>query len=74
MRDALGWWKPKMVPIEQMTEVMNVKGAGADTIKIGGWCRIKRGLYKGDVGKIVEREDNKVRMRACACDMIFVPG
>uniref|UniRef100_A0AAV1UIT8 Transcription elongation factor SPT5 n=1 Tax=Peronospora matthiolae TaxID=2874970 RepID=A0AAV1UIT8_9STRA len=54
-------WSMKLVPIHEMTSVLNVQTRRKPLVA-GAWARIKRaGMYKGDLCKIVEILDNGSR-------------
>ncbi|KAL9646683.1 hypothetical protein ABK040_001106 [Willaertia magna] len=44
----------KLVPIKEMPDVLNVNQLSTKLkdLKVGDWVRVKRGTYKGDVGKV----------------------
>eukprot|EP01096_Ripella_sp_DP13-Kostka_P000139 TRINITY_DN10205_c0_g1_i1.p1 TRINITY_DN10205_c0_g1~~TRINITY_DN10205_c0_g1_i1.p1 ORF type:complete len:1025 (-),score=456.25 TRINITY_DN10205_c0_g1_i1:51-2990(-) len=50
---VIGINRPKLVPINEMTDVMKIKRT-KELPKIGTFARVKRGLYKGDLVKIIE--------------------
>ena len=59
-RGLFFWNKPgqsknlHMVPLKEMTEVVRVAAAEVQAAaEMGGWVRIKRGAYGGDLGKVV---------------------
>lgn len=51
-------WGFKLVPIKEMPEVVSIPKR-KKTLKKGDWCRVKRGLYKGDIAQILEIDDTK---------------
>ncbi|OWZ22081.1 Transcription elongation factor SPT5 [Phytophthora megakarya] len=54
-------WSMKLVPIHEMTSVLNVKTKRKPLVA-GAWARMKRaGLYKGDLCKVIEILDNGAR-------------
>jgi transcription elongation factor SPT5 len=44
-------WSIKLVPINEMTSVLTV-ASKKKALKEGAWVRIKRGVYKDDLGKV----------------------
>ena len=60
MRDLM-WYKPTMVATKEMVEVFAVK-AQIREIAVGSWARTKRGTYAKDLCKIMEHENNKLRV------------
>jgi transcription elongation factor SPT5 len=44
-----------LVPMAQMTSVLRVSTQNVD-LQQGAWVRIKRGLYQGDIGQVVEAD------------------
>eukprot|EP00968_Pinguiococcus_pyrenoidosus_P026203 scaffold7060_cov280-Pinguiococcus_pyrenoidosus.AAC.8 len=46
--------KIKLVPLNQMTEVLNVARKARKPLRNGRWIRMKRGIYKGDLAKVLE--------------------
>ncbi|GMF09296.1 unnamed protein product [Phytophthora lilii] len=54
-------WSMKLVPIHEMTSVLNVQTRRKPLVA-GAWARMKRaGLYKGDLCKVIEILDNGAR-------------
>uniref|UniRef100_A0A7S1XNW4 KOW domain-containing protein n=1 Tax=Phaeomonas parva TaxID=124430 RepID=A0A7S1XNW4_9STRA len=49
--------KIKLVPLGQMTEVLNVARRAKKPLREGQWVRLKRGVYKGDLAKVLEMVD-----------------
>ena len=47
----MGQYKQTMVPITEMTEVLKVTKDSAQ-VKVGQWVRLKRGLFKDDLGQV----------------------
>lgn len=45
-----------LVPIEQMVDSININKKETE-IPVGGWVRIERGTYAGDLGKVIEVSD-----------------
>ena len=41
-----------MIPIKEMTDVLRVV-KGVQDLQVDGWVRLKRGLYKDDIAKVL---------------------
>ena len=54
----LGAFKQQMIPLTEMPDVLKVVRDVA-TIKRGSWVRLKRGIYKDDIGQVEEVEPNE---------------
>ncbi|KAI3874046.1 hypothetical protein MKW92_034123 [Papaver armeniacum] len=50
-----------LVPIKEMTDVVSVKGKALDIVK-DMWVRMKIGMYKGDIAKVVSMPDMRQRV------------
>ncbi|KAK9097434.1 hypothetical protein Sjap_022931 [Stephania japonica] len=48
--------KPSLVPIKEMTDVLSVETKAID-ISRDTWVRMKNGMYKGDLAKVVDVDD-----------------
>ncbi|MCL7033783.1 hypothetical protein MKW94_014193 [Papaver nudicaule] len=46
----------RLVPITEMTDVVSAKGKATDIVK-DMWVRMKVGIYKGDIARVVSRPD-----------------
>ncbi|ORY05248.1 transcription elongation factor Spt5 [Basidiobolus meristosporus CBS 931.73] len=55
-------FKLTLVPIGEMVDVINVQKKEADLIP-GGWVRLKRGNYSGDLAQILEIADTQESVR-----------
>eukprot|EP01135_Chromosphaera_perkinsii_P005299 Nk52_evm7s335 gene=Nk52_evmTU7s335 len=53
---SLGQWKQDIVPIREMPEVFAVNKKVV-TLEPNSWVRVKRGVYKEDVGQVVSMEE-----------------
>jgi len=53
-----------MVPINEMPEVLRVKTEQTE-IMVKQWVRVKRGIYKGDIGQIdrVDPSQKQIRLK-----------
>ncbi|MCL7044681.1 hypothetical protein MKW94_005301, partial [Papaver nudicaule] len=51
----------KLVPIKEMRDVLTVKDKGSDIIE-DMWVRVKIGIYKGDLAKVVNVSDIRQRV------------
>ena len=49
---GVNYSKVKMVPLEDMPDVLRVRQIAGTTIKPGAWVRVKRGVYAGDLGQV----------------------
>lgn len=58
----LHWFKPVMVPIKEMVPVLSVESRVAD-VEIGSWARCKRGTYAGDICKVMDKDEDRVRVK-----------
>ncbi|KAI9323900.1 hypothetical protein BX666DRAFT_2038802 [Dichotomocladium elegans] len=47
-----------LVPIKDMIDSINIQKKETE-IPIGGWVRVKRGVYTGDLGKVLEISDSQ---------------
>ena len=66
-------WSLKWVPVNEMTAVLNIV-AQKKPIAEKQWVRIKRGLYKGDLGRVELVMDSGAKVRDHAymqCCMLF---
>lgn len=52
------------VPIKEMTSVVNVSHERKH-LKENAWVRVKRGAYKGDLGRVKRLLESGSRVRAC---------
>ncbi|RZC57662.1 hypothetical protein C5167_004963 [Papaver somniferum] len=50
-----------LVPIKEMTDVVSAKGKALDIVK-DMWVRMKIGIYKGDIAKVVSVPDMRQRV------------
>ncbi|RZC57663.1 hypothetical protein C5167_004957 [Papaver somniferum] len=50
-----------LVPIKEMTDVVSAKGKALDIVK-DMWVRMKIGMYKGDIAKVVSVPDMRQRV------------
>ncbi|KAI3934243.1 hypothetical protein MKW98_009224 [Papaver atlanticum] len=50
-----------LVPIKEMTDVVSAKGKAVDIVK-DMWVRMKIGIYKGDIAKVVSVPDMRQRV------------
>eukprot|EP01080_Neovahlkampfia_damariscottae_P012186 gene12186-5773_t len=48
----------KLVPTKEMSEILTIQDKGIE-IKKGDWVKIKRGVYKGDVGQVFEVDETR---------------
>ncbi|MCL7031569.1 hypothetical protein MKW94_025758 [Papaver nudicaule] len=46
----------RLVPIKEMTDVVSAKGKAIDIVK-DMWVRMKAGIYKGDIARVVSEPD-----------------
>ncbi|CAO1614833.1 unnamed protein product [Sympodiomycopsis kandeliae] len=46
-----------MVPIGEMADLLKITKLQA-TVKIGGWVRLKRGKYAGDLAQVIDQAEN----------------
>lgn len=46
-----------MVPIDEMADLLKITKLQA-TVKIGGWVRLKRGKYAGDLAQVIDQAEN----------------
>ena len=60
----LGIYRQTMVPINEMTDVLRVTKDNSQ-IKVNQWVRLKRGLYKDDLGQVdyVDTAQNQVHLK-----------
>lgn len=60
----MGQWKQEMVPIKEMTDVLKVVKEQVG-LKKNQWVRLKRGLYKDDIGQVdyYDLAQNTVHLR-----------
>ncbi|XP_030848891.1 transcription elongation factor SPT5 [Strongylocentrotus purpuratus] len=60
----IGQWTQKMVPIKEMTDVLKVVKETA-MLKGKAWVRLKRGVYKDDLGQVdyVDQTQNQVILK-----------
>ncbi|CAG2112451.1 unnamed protein product [Medioppia subpectinata] len=60
----LGIYRQTMVPINEMTDVLRVTKDNQQ-IKVNQWVRLKRGLYKDDLGQVdyVDTAQNQVHLK-----------
>ncbi|XP_054161598.1 transcription elongation factor SPT5-like [Oppia nitens] len=60
----LGLYRQTMVPINEMTDVLRVT-KDSQQIKVNQWVRLKRGLYKDDLGQVdyVDTAQNQVHLK-----------
>ena len=70
----LHWFKPVMVPIKEMVPVLSVESRVAD-VEIGSWARCKRGTYAGDICKVMDKDEDRVRglVKAPSAGLLSVP-
>ncbi|EDV19803.1 uncharacterized protein TRIADDRAFT_32870, partial [Trichoplax adhaerens] len=54
----LGYYKQQMVPIKEMTDVLRVVKSIPD-LQADGWVRLKRGVYKDDIAKVIKVDNNR---------------
>ncbi|KAF7684164.1 Transcription elongation factor SPT5 [Astathelohania contejeani] len=45
--------KVSVVPLREMVDVMSYRETDREQLRIGSFCRIKKGRYKGDLGRVV---------------------
>ena len=50
--------KMKLVPVKEMVDTANVIRK-ANQALIGGWARVRRGKYKGDIAQIIDVDSNR---------------
>ena len=69
VKDAVGEinniysYKLELVPFEQMTDVLKSQKQ-KPLIQVGDWVRVSKGLYKGDIAKVLDAEDpNKISVK-----------
>ena len=53
--------KVRLVPLNQMTEVLNLSRRAKKPLQEGQWVRLKRGDYKGDLAKVVSVHEGGLR-------------
>nr|CAG4718883.1 unnamed protein product [Naegleria fowleri] len=60
----------KLVPLKEMPDVLNINQLSTKLkdLKIGDWVRVKRGTYKGDLGKVVGLDEARG-----LCQVTLVP-
>lgn len=58
-------WKVKLVPINEMTDVLKVPPKEYQLQK-GSWVRVKRGVYAGDIAQVVEVLYSSLSLSLCA--------
>ncbi|EPZ36455.1 transcription elongation factor Spt5 [Rozella allomycis CSF55] len=51
-----------LVPIKEMVDVVTVKRKPVD-VKLNAWVRVKRGVYSGDLGQVVDISDSNETVR-----------
>ncbi|XP_050214737.1 putative transcription elongation factor SPT5 homolog 1 [Mercurialis annua] len=54
--------KIMLVPIKEMADVLSVKSKALD-ISMDSWVRMKIGTYKGDLAKVVQKDDVRQRIK-----------
>jgi len=64
---GLGAWNVHLVPTNEMIGVFNyatfIENEEKNAIKPNSWVRIKRGIYKNDIGVVMAVKENAVRVR-----------
>jgi transcription elongation factor SPT5 len=65
LRNIYGSHEPQLVPIKEMQSSITVNNQGAAGISVGAWVRMRGGLYKGDLGRIIymAADDNAAVVR-----------
>ena len=65
LRNIYGSHEPQLVPIREMQSSITVNNQGAAGISVGAWVRMRGGLYKGDLGRIIymAADDNAAVVR-----------
>lgn len=58
---SLFQWSMKLVPINEMVEVLKVPTKEFKITK-GAWVRVKRGLYTGDIAAVVDADEARGRV------------
>eukprot|EP00126_Sphaerothecum_destruens_P002287 Sdes_comp15728_c0_seq1m4763 len=53
---ALGQYKQELVPIKEMPQILTVRKTIVD-LEPRSWVRVKRGIYKEDLGQVVSMEE-----------------
>jgi transcription elongation factor SPT5 len=61
----------KLVPIEEMTQVLNFDKLEKVDLKKGDWVRIKTGIYEADLAQIMEIEDTALKIYVKIIPRIF---
>ncbi|KAL4420140.1 hypothetical protein ABPG77_010356 [Micractinium sp. CCAP 211/92] len=52
---------PKLVPLREMVDAIRVMRGTEKAIEAGSWVRIKGGLYKGDLAKVMDTDPSTQR-------------
>lgn len=55
--------KPELIGLEVMPEVMDVANKLPKRIEKGQWVRMKRGLYKGDLARVLDLVEGGDKVR-----------
>ena len=58
---TLSEWTLKLVPIKEMADVLTVTKK-ANAFRKGDWVRVKRGLYKHDIGQVYDVDESRGRV------------
>ncbi|GAB4821977.1 hypothetical protein N2152v2_009023 [Parachlorella kessleri] len=54
LRMIYGSKAPKLVPLKEMVDAVSVPRTAVKPLDAGAWVRVKSGLYKGDLAKVVD--------------------
>lgn len=49
---------PRIVPLTEMVEAVTVETTSVKAVQPGSWIRMRAGLYKGDLGKVIDVDIN----------------
>ena len=53
LRNIYGSFEPQLVPIKEMVASVSVTLKAAAAITVGSWIRMRAGVYKGDLGRVL---------------------